>query len=198
MRYSPDHKFHAHVTRTEVAARLAKQEGFAATSLRRFMAASGHTTGAFYALFDCKEQLLLAIVEEELLRTLRGFSPPTMPGYGLAPSLADKHSATGLRDALAAYLHPAHIEDLAGGCLLPALAAEIGRADLDTRRACERGLQRIQQTLTDSLGDTSAAWAVLSQAVGTVLLARTMATGHRRQEILTSSLTQLHQHYRLT
>lgn len=176
MRYRPDHKFRAHCQLTEAAAALAKQAGFAATPLRRFMALVKRSTGAFYVLYDNKDDLLRAIVEQELERTLQRFDAADM---------------TGLFEIFAAYLHPGHVEDSSGGCVLPALAAEIGRADVATRRACEKGLLRLHDRLAYLLGDQDAAWAALSQAVGAVLIARTMATCIRREEVLTSALQRL-------
>lgn len=176
MRYRPDHKFHAHCRLAEAAAALAKQAGFAATPLRRFMALVQRSTGAFYVLYDNKDDLLRVIVEQELERTLQRFDVADM---------------AGLLEIFAAYLHPGHVEDSSGGCVLPALAAEIGRADVATRRACEKGLLRLHARLAPILGDQNAAWAAICQAVGAVLLARAMATDTSREEVLTSTLRQL-------
>lgn len=181
MRYRPDHKFHAHCELAVVAARLAKQAGFAATPLRRFMSAVGRSTGAFYALYENKDDLLHAIVDSESHRTLSFFQSDDCPGL-----LAE----------LATYLQLSHVDDSAGGCLLPALAPEIGRARHTTRLTCEKGLLRLHTRFAHALGDPDAAWAAISQAVGTILLARTMATESHRKEILTSSLKQLCHHHR--
>lgn len=196
MRYQPDHKLHAYQHLVEAAARLAKAEGFAATPLRRLTAAAGRSPGALYTLFDHKNDLLRAIVDNELERTLHflgGEPPPRRHKH--APDTAPPPSLDlpQLQQALAAYLHPAHLLDPAGGCILPTLAAEIARADGKTRRACERGLRRLQAHLARPLGSPAAAWAVLSQAVGAVLIARTMASASASKEVLTSALNDLRQ-----
>lgn len=202
MRYRNDHRFHSHRRLVAAAASLAKANGFAATPVREMAAAAACTTGTLYSLLDTKENLLRSIIEQELERTLLylgGHPPPgTPPIDPLLPGIdapaaswapataAEKQRA--LHAALAAYLHPAHLHDHGGGCVLPALAAEIARADQPTRRACERGLRQLHAHLGRLLDDRAAAWAVLSQAVGALLLARTMESAEAGEEVLTSAL----------
>lgn len=196
MPFGPAYKLQAYDALVEMASNLAKQDGFAATPLRRFTASIGRTTGAFYTQFDSRDDLLHAIVDHEMQRTLRHFIPvlaDDATGVAGSPRHDDLHGA--LFDALDAYLNAAHAQDWAGGCVLPALAAEIGRAGPPTRRACEKGLLRLHAYIEEVLGAPDIAWAVISQAVGGVLLARTMASSESRKQVLTSIATQLRAHH---
>lgn len=196
MPFGPAYKLQAYDALVEMASNLAKQDGFAATPLRRFTASIGRTTGAFYTQFDSRDDLLHAIVDHEMQRTLRHFIPmlaDSAQGEGASSRHNDLHAA--LFDALDAYLHASHAQDWAGGCVLPALAAEIGRARPSTRRTCEKGLLRLHAYIEEVLGAPDVAWAVMSQAVGAVLLARAMASSESRKEVLTSTATQLRAHH---
>lgn len=175
MRYSPEHKLATRQRLIEAGGALAKKEGFGNTGMDALAAAAGLTTGAFYAQFRSKPELLHAIVEHELDRTLTLFAGRT-----------DER----LLRALTAYLSPFHAEHPELGCSIPTLAGEIARADLATRETFEAGLVELQAGFSKTLGSDDAAWALICQAVGGVLVARAMATPERRDEVLASVLTQ--------
>ena len=74
MRYSTEHK---EGTRQRLLAKtgaLVKKKGFAATGVDGLMAAAGLTSGAFYAHFRSKSELLEAIIANELKRSGELFS----------------------------------------------------------------------------------------------------------------------------
>lgn len=169
MRYTPEHKKAARARLLETGGALAKQNGFGVTGVDGFMAAVGLTSGAFYSHFRSKSELLKAIVDSELSRSLARLSVD---------------SGAELYEALDAYLSLSHIDDPARGCALPTLGAEIGRADLDTRASFEQSLLQIKDKLQEHLHDENEAWAMLAQAVGAVTIARAMATEASRKEIL--------------
>ena len=173
MRYSPEQKLATRQRLIESGAALAKKEGFSNTGMDALMASAGLTTGAFYSQFRSKHELLHAIVEHELKRTLALFTDT---------------SDDGLYKALAAYLSPYHAEHPEKGCPIPALGPEIGRADIGTRETFEALLVKLQASFRDTLGSDDAAWALICQAVGGVLVARAMATPERRSEVLASVL----------
>ena len=124
MRHPPDHKLHACHHLVAACATLAKAEGFAATPLRRLTAAAGRTTGALYALFDSKDQLLRAIIEQELEHTLHrlGGDPPPERGRH-APDPPAAPAAPADLDALHLALAVAHVQ-AAGTPALAVSAAE--------------------------------------------------------------------------
>ncbi len=175
MRYSPEQKLATRQRLIESGAALAKKEGFGNTGMDALMAAAGLTTGAFYSQFRSKPELLHAIVEHELDRTLTLF--------------AGKSDERLLR-ALTAYLSPFHAEHPELGCSIPTLGGEIARADIATRESFEARLLQLQASFSNTLGSDDAAWALICQAVGGVLVARAMATPERRDEVLASVLAQ--------
>ncbi len=70
---------------------------------------------------------------------------------------------------------------------MPALGAEISRAGPEVKRKVETVLKRLQQTWAKGLHDDDEAWAVLSQCVGAILLARSVESEQARKEILGAS-----------
>src|ERR1700728_2568407 len=58
----------------EAALRIFARDGFEASRIEDIAGATGHTRGAFYAHFNCKEDLFFALFEQEAgdrLRDLR-------------------------------------------------------------------------------------------------------------------------------
>lgn len=173
MRYRPEHKQETRQRLVEAGATLAKEQGFAGTGLDALVGAAGLTTGAFYAQFTSKPELLRAILEQELERTVDAFA-------GKTPAQA--------RRALARYLSPQHATQPGAGCPIPALGAEIARADTGTRAVFESGLRGLHAVFAELLGDRDAAWGLICQAIGGVLVARAMATPAARDEVLAGVL----------
>jgi AcrR family transcriptional regulator len=175
MRYKPEHMAQARAQLINAGAALAKKKGFSNTGLQQLMAAADMTTGAFYTQFRSKPELLGAIVEYELGKVLSYFE-------GKSPD--------GLLQALAHYLSPDHVASPEKGCAIPALGAEVGRADPDTRARFEREISRIHRAIADTLSNEEAAWALICQAVGGVLISRAMASALARQAVLGGAMTQ--------
>ena len=168
VRYPKEHKEQARQRLGAGGARLAKQRGFAGAGIDDLAAAAGVTSGSVYKHFGGKSELLAAIIEAELARSAALFSavPPGDPAR--------------LDAVLAAYLSPAHVAHPESGCPLPSLSADVARADPDVREAFERGLLAVHKALKRHAGSADAAWALIAQSVGAVMLARAMhgaATG---------------------
>lgn len=169
MRYATDHKANTRARLIDRAGALAKQRGFAATGVDALVASAGLTAGAFYAHFGSKTELLGALVEAEMGRSLDRF---------------DLDSPQSLAAGIASYLSHGHVEHPERGCILPALTAEIARSDDATRAQFERHLVELEQRLAASAGGDAGAWSLLAQVVGGVLLARAVRTRETRQQIL--------------
>lgn len=180
MRHRPELRYMTQHSLLLTLAPVIKQQGLAHTSLRKLMAMAGRSTGTFYSQFDTRDALLRALLEVELENTRDRFA---------------SRNRLELLEALGYYLHPSHANDPANGCILPALANEIARADTATRRTCEQGLGQLHEDLAGALGDPAAAWAVLSQAIGAVLLTRTLASLELREEVLEANLSELSRRY---
>ena len=73
-----------------------------------------------------------------------------------------------LRNYLSTF-HALHPEE---GCVLPALGGEIARAEPEVRLAVEKGLKQIQKAWADRLRRPDAAWAVIAQCAGALVLSR--------------------------
>jgi AcrR family transcriptional regulator len=169
MRYSADHKATTRIRLLKQAGALAKREGFANTGVDAMTAAAGLTAGAFYAHFGSKSEMLEALIEQELEASLAMF---------------ERAECVGLDQLVAGYLSLAHVEHPEAGCCLPALSAEIARAAEPARRTFERSVKKLQALLAERLGDSDRAWALLTQAVGAVMLARALPTRTTRKSLL--------------
>lgn len=175
MRYPPEHKQANRRRLVAGGSALAKQAGFAATGIDALAASAGMTSGAFYSQFSSKGELLQAIVERELSRVLQAFDDPA-PERMLA--------------ALSFYLSPYHAEHPEHGCSVPSLGPEIARADLATREVFEDRMLQFKAKFSALLQDDQTAWAMISQAIGAIVVARAMATPERRDEVLSAVLAQ--------
>ena len=141
------------------------------------MEAAGVTSGAFYSHFHSKADLFAALVTHELENSLKMFTD--------AP--ADQEADSWIAHQLRRYLTPKHVNSPETGCSLPSLSAEIARADQVAKENYEVAIKRIHTVWAQRLGDENAAWAVISQLVGAILLARAMASERAGNEVLDAS-----------
>jgi len=93
------------------------------------------------------------------------------------------HVAKCLRD----YLSSFHAMNPDVGCVLPTLGPEIARAGPEVRGAVEESLKRMQKNWSKRLGDGDAAWALIAQCVGALVVERAVESERTRKEILASS-----------
>lgn len=174
MRYSAEHKRRARDKLVRRSARVAKRSGFAASGVDALAAAAGVTSGSVYKHFANKDELLCALVETDLELTRVRFSAVT--------------TRDALVRAIELYLSLAHVQTPELGCLLPALAAEVGRASIATRETFEAALHAIIIDLTAALSPHRAARqvaaAIVAQCAGAVMLARGLATEPAQRELL--------------
>ena len=169
MRYPPDHKTVAPAKLIEAGGALAKKAGFSNTGIDALVAAAGVTTGAFYSQFRSKAELLHAIVERELSRTVEAFTGK---------------SSKELQRVIAWYLSPRHAAHPEEGCPIPSLGSEIARADEETRLLFEGLVKQLVDALEVGTAERSKAWALLAQSIGGVVLARAVLNSETQQEIL--------------
>lgn len=169
MRYSSEHKAATRQHLLETAGALAKEKGFGTTGVDALMAAAGLTAGAFYAHFGSKAEMLQALVRHEMERSLAVFG-----------GQAEQSMAA----AVASYLSLSHVEHPERGCVLPALAAEVARADTAVQETFEQQLLAMKDRFSAQLGDEQQAWSALAQMVGAVLLARAMHSRSSRKAVL--------------
>ena len=175
MRYPSTHKEETRKKLIGNARAIAKRGGFGTTGVDELMASIGLTGGAFYGHFPSKEALFAELVEQEISN-----SADMLAGDESSPP---DHVAKRLRSYLSSY-HALHPET---GCVLPALGPEIARAGPEVRAAVEQGLKRLQKSWSGRIGDPDAAWALIAQCVGALVLSRAVESERTRKEILASS-----------
>jgi TetR/AcrR family transcriptional repressor of nem operon len=176
MRYSPDYKAKARAKLIATASALSKEKGFGTSGVDALTAAAGMTSGAFYSHFKSKPDLLRAIVDHELQRTLGIFE-------GASPQ--------ALRSALGFYLSETHVAHPERGCMLPSLSAEVARADEETKTVFESHLTHLRDSLQAHASEGEDAWALIAQAVGAVMLARAVEQPETRRALLGASLQSI-------
>jgi AcrR family transcriptional regulator len=172
MRYPKNHKEQVRQQLLLDSGSHAKEHGFAASGVDALAGASGLTTGSLYKHFDNKNALFAALVTSELAQTLHRY-------HGIAPD-----DLAGKQKALDSYLSMNHVKEAASGCPVPSLAAEVARSSETVRSAFEVGIVDLKNTLSDLTGSESAAWTLLSQNVGAVMIARAMMNDSAKREIL--------------
>jgi TetR/AcrR family transcriptional repressor of nem operon len=177
MRYSANHKLETRERLLQSSAVSAKQSGFSTVGVDGLMKAIGLSGGAFYSHFSSKDELFAAIVEREL-------------GQSLCRLEGDQ-DLQKLDRCLRQYLSMAHVESAQNGCALPALGAEIARSDDAVRQLAQDWICRLQQNWAQTLGSESLAWAILSQCVGALVVARMLATPDVQRTVLKSSYDEI-------
>lgn len=149
------------------AERTFRSRGFEGAGVDSVARAAGTTSGALYAHFPGKAALFREVVRKGLERL---------------PRRIRRMQAERGADWLPAFAHwyvsEAHRGDIAGGCLLPSLAADVARADAETRALWDEGMAAAQAAMLAApplAGRADAdqlAWQVLSVLAGATALAR--------------------------
>ncbi len=167
MRYSPDHKARAREALLRAGARSLKTSGFNGIGVDGLAAAAGVTSGAFYSNFPSKEAMLEAVIDA---------------GVG-EPFLSDTDSATFAegRARLISFVHDYisadHSIDAAEGCVMPALSADVSRAQPPIKDAYQRKMTALVHRIAELLdGDASdrnrRAWSIVALMVGAIVISR--------------------------
>ena len=175
MRYSAGHKLETREKLLNSSALSAKRSGFSTVGVDGLMKAIGLSGAAFYSHFSSKNELFTAIVERELCQSVE-----RLGGQGA-------QDRERLERCLKQYLSMAHVEQPESGCALPTLGAEIARSDDQVREQAELWICRLQASWAQILESDSLAWAILSQCVGALVVARMLVTPEIQQTVLQSS-----------
>ncbi|WP_432668449.1 TetR/AcrR family transcriptional regulator [Pseudomonas umsongensis] len=173
MRYSAGHKLETREKLLQSSALSAKQSGFSTVGVDGLMKAIGLSGGAFYSHFASKDALFASIVERELRQSLERLG---------ADQGRDKFER-----CLKLYLSMSHVEHPETGCALPALGAEIARSDSLIRQQAEHWICQLQESWARVLESDSLAWAILSQCIGALVVARMLITPDLQRRVLKSS-----------
>lgn len=173
MRYSANHKLETKEKLLQSSSVSAKKSGFSSVGVDGLMKAIGLSGGAFYKHFSSKDELFASIVERELRQSLERLG---------ADQDRDK-----LERCLKHYLSMSHVDHPETGCALPVLGAEIARSDVVIRQQAEHWICQLQESWAQVLESDSLAWAILSQCIGALVVARMLVTPELQRRVLKSS-----------
>ncbi len=176
MRYTTEYKEKARAKLVDASGRHAKQHGFGSSGMADLAAAAGVTTGSLYKHFSGKSDLFVAMITAELKQAAELYSA------------VDPADAAQVARALAGYLSMSHVQQPGAGCPLPSLTSEIGRADDVLKEAFEKGVQTVHANVKALTGDADAAWLLMAQNVGAVMLARALHSQELQRELLNAAL----------
>lgn len=174
MRYPKHHKRASRQRLVERSGSHAKQHGFNESGVAALAASAGVSTGALYKHFGGKADLFRALITAELERTAQMFGA------------IDPSDAASVARLLSGYLSLPHVRHPEQGCPLPSLTAEVARADASVRRAYQAGVLAIHAHLQRIAGTSDAAWTLMAQSVGAVMLARALTEEPLQQALLTA------------
>ncbi len=187
MRYAKEHKQETHARIVKKASVKLREHGAHGIGVADLMKEAGLTHGGFYAHFASREALVVEAFVYAMDRSIAAWrkKTETMPP-------AERFAAV-----VEGYLSAAHRDDPGRGCALPALAAEIGRESLKTRRAFAAKFEEMVEMLAEQISDASAeaareqATAALATMVGTLILARVGGSGKLSDDILAAGRNAL-------
>lgn len=163
---------------------LFREKGVEAVGISDLMNEAGLTHGGFYKQFVSKAQLVEEACSSALAETLAFWETYLEGG-------TDRRSAF-----IRGYLSDKHRDDVARGCLLPALAAEAGRQPHEIGDVFTRAIRSYRDVL-DEPGETrtaetrAVALSTLSEIVGAVLLSRASNDAELSGEILAATRSRL-------
>jgi TetR/AcrR family transcriptional repressor of nem operon len=179
MRYPPAETAAKHARILDMASRLFRKRGFDDVTVAEIMKATGLTHGPFYNHFPSKQGLMI--------EAIRHASEASMEGLEATPP-----SEQGKRAYKSNYLSAAHRDHPEDGCLLAALASEIGR-DPAVKSAVTTYLKKLIETMsahfpwTTRRNSRGEAIRMLASMVGALILARAVDDDHLSREILEQS-----------
>lgn len=157
MRYSNQHKAQTRSRIVRGAATSLRKNGPHGVGVAELMKQAGLTHGGFYAHFKSRD----ALIGEAMIFAMDGIATKWRTRADLAPR---GKKADAIVDG---YLTAQHRDDPGNGCVLPALGAEIARANAKTRKAFALRLEQMIAVLVEARGGRASA-AARKQAMGTI------------------------------
>jgi TetR/AcrR family transcriptional regulator, transcriptional repressor for nem operon len=182
MRYSKEHKFQTHAKIVKRASVKLREKGAHGIGVADLMKEAGLTHGGFYAHFDSRDALVIEAFAHAMDRSTEKWRKLSEE----AP--ADKR----LSKIVNTYLAPDHRDDPGHGCAVPALASEIARENVKTRRAFSARMEQMIDMLADQFNGMprkaarKQAMAALATMMGALVMARVAGNGELSDEILKS------------
>jgi TetR/AcrR family transcriptional regulator, transcriptional repressor for nem operon len=167
LRYPADQKARARDALLRAGARTLKTRGFNGVGVDGLAAAAGMTSGAFYSNFPNKEALLEAVIDAGLGEPLLTETNSTSRAQGRARLIS----------FVTDYLSADHSSDPAEGCVMPALSADVSRAEPPVKDAYQRKMTALVDRIAELLDGDEAdrqrrAWSIVALMVGSILISR--------------------------
>src|SRR5271168_80494 len=128
MRYPADQKARARDALLRAGTRSLKANGFDGIGVDGLAAAAGVTSGAFYSNFPNKTAILEAVIDA-------GLGEPFLTD---TDSMTRTEGRAHLIAFLPEYISTDHSLDSAEGCVMPALSADVSRAEPAVKNTYER------------------------------------------------------------
>ncbi|MGY4831621.1 TetR/AcrR family transcriptional regulator [Sphaerotilaceae bacterium SBD11-9] len=183
MRYDAEHKQRTRERVLKEAAAAIRSEGPDRIGVAGIMARAGLTHGGFYAHFASKDELLVASITQMFDEACAWFEELSQ----------GKPPAEGLSAYVGFYLSRYHRDHREASCPIASMAADLPRLNQAAREAFERGAARLTTLIAgrlDAMGRPDAgvlAVSMLSEMVGAVVLARSIADPDHSTAILRAS-----------
>jgi TetR/AcrR family transcriptional repressor of nem operon len=180
MRYSREHKYQTRARIVKKASVKLREKGAHGIGVADLMKDAGLTHGGFYAHFDSREALVIEAFAHAMDRS-------TEQWRKLAGETPVEKRLSKIVDS---YLTPLHRDDPGHGCAVPALAAEIARESVRTRRAFATRMEQMIDMLAaqfQGLPPKTAkkqAMAALATMMGSLVMARIAGKSELSDEIL--------------
>ena len=171
----------------DAALDLFAQRGFADVAVSELMAHAGLTHGGFYNHFESK-----AALEAEACALAFDRGIGVIAKVAAKPAGAERRAA--LRLFVERYLSDRARDARGARCPMVAFAADVSRESAETQAAYARGLTAYLDTLATACeSDRAGAMALLSEMVGALSLARSVANSDRAlsDQILISAKSRI-------
>jgi TetR/AcrR family transcriptional regulator, transcriptional repressor for nem operon len=180
MRYVKGHGRQTRSRIVEEASYGLRQTGVDGMSVADLMKRVGLTHGGFYSHFESREALVIEAFASAMDRTVSHWL-----------KLVNELPAEERFDAfIGAYLRPAHRDDRARGCVLPALGTDIARSSQKARRVFAWKLDEMIDVIAGLFPGESPkqarriATSALATMMGSIALARAVGDDKLSDEIL--------------
>jgi len=176
MRYEKGHGAGTSARIVDSASARIRERGIESIKVAGLMKSAGLTHGGFYLHFKSRRDLIeraFARAMDGSVQQWRKAADRSNPGERLL-SIVDY------------YLTDRHRDDIANGCALPSLGAEVTRAGVGIKRAFSNGLREMIDVLSEDVNGPSKreAIAIVSEIVGALLLARAVDQPEFSSEIM--------------
>jgi TetR/AcrR family transcriptional regulator, transcriptional repressor for nem operon len=185
MRYPADQKARARDALLRAGTRTLKTSGFNGVGVDGLAAAAGVTSGAFYSNFPNKAAMLEAVIDA-------GLGEPFLTETASATRADGRARLIAL---LREYISTDHSLDAAEGCVMPALSADVARAEPPVKDAYQRKMTALVDRIAELLGGERSdrqrrAWSIVILMVGSIVISRGMPEqGESRSAPLDSALS---------